>query len=182
VIAATNANLDMMVERGTFRRDLYYRLKVVTIHVPALRDRRADLPELIEGFLDELSRANAVPRKRVAPAVLEALSAYDWPGNVRELKNVLESVLVASPGRRSGRGPPALDRPRRGPSARPMVAVGTTLESMERELIRPTLESRGETGPTAPSSSGSACGPSRGRSALWPGHRLQAPPAPPSRP
>ena len=144
VIAATNANLDMMVERGTFRRDLYYRLKVVTIHVPALRDRRADLPELIEGFLDELSRANAVPRKRVAPAVLEALSAYDWPGNVRELKNVLESVLVASPGETIGLEdlPPSIARAV-APPLRPMVAVGTTLESMERELIKTTLESAG---------------------------------------
>jgi two-component system response regulator HydG len=144
VIAATNANLDMMVERGTFRRDLYYRLKVVTIHVPALRDRRADLPELIEGFLDELSRANAVPRKRVAPAVLDALSTYDWPGNVRELKNVLESVLVASPGETITLEdlPPSIARAV-APPGRPTVAPGTTLESMERELIKATLESSG---------------------------------------
>jgi two-component system NtrC family response regulator/two-component system response regulator HydG len=144
VIAATNANLDMMVERGTFRRDLYYRLKVVTIHVPALRDRRADLPELIEGFLDELSRANAVPRKRVAPEVLDALSSYDWPGNVRELKNVLESVLVASPGESITLEdlPPSIARAV-APKGPPAAAPGTTLETMERELIRATLESAG---------------------------------------
>ena len=144
VIAATNADLESMVQRGTFRRDLYYRLKVVTIHVPPLRDRRADLPELIEGFLDELSRSNAVPRKPVAPEVLEALSAYDWPGNVRELKNVLESVLVASPGEhvRLEDLPPSIARAVM-PPLRPTVAPGTTLESMERELIRATLESAG---------------------------------------
>ena len=144
VIAATNADLDSMVERGTFRRDLYYRLKVVTIHVPPLRDRRADLPELIEGFLDELSRSNAVPRKAVAPEVLEALSAYDWPGNVRELKNVLESVLVASPGERVHLEdlPPSIARAV-APPRRPTLSPGTTLESMERELIRATLESAG---------------------------------------
>jgi len=144
VIAATNANLEQMVERGTFRRDLYYRLKVVTIHVPALRDRRADLPELIEGFLDELSRANAVPRKLIAADVLGALSAYDWPGNVRELKNVLESVLVASPGETITLDdlPPSIARAVAAP-LRPTVAAGTTLESMERELIKATLESAG---------------------------------------
>jgi len=133
-----------MVERGTFRRDLYYRLKVVTIHVPALRDRRADLPELIEGFLDELSRANAVPRKLIAADVLGALSAYDWPGNVRELKNVLESVLVASPGETITLDdlPPSIARAVAAP-LRPTVAAGTTLESMERELIKATLESAG---------------------------------------
>jgi DNA-binding NtrC family response regulator len=144
VIAATNADLEAMVERGTFRRDLYYRLKVVTIHVPPLRDRRADLPELIEGFLDELSRSNAVPRKAVAPEVLEALSVYDWPGNVRELKNVLESVLVASPGERVHLEdlPPSIARAV-APPRRPSLVPGTTLESMERELIRATLESAG---------------------------------------
>ena len=144
VIAATNANLEQMVERGTFRRDLYYRLKVVTIHVPALRDRRADLAELIEGFLDELSRANAVPRKPMARDVLDALSAYDWPGNVRELKNVLESVLVASPGEAITLEdlPPSIARAA-APPVRPPLAPGTTLESMERELIKATLESSG---------------------------------------
>ena len=144
VIAATNADLEAMVERGTFRRDLYYRLKVVTIHVPPLRDRRADLPELIEGFLDELSRSNAVPRKQVAPEVLDALSAYGWPGNVRELKNVLESVLVASPGERVRLEdlPPSIARAV-APPLRPNLTAGTTLESMERELIRATLESSG---------------------------------------
>ena len=144
VIAATNADLEAMVERGTFRRDLYYRLKVVAIHVPPLRDRRADLPELIEGFLDELSRSNAVPRKAVAPEVLEALSVYDWPGNVRELKNVLESVLVASPGERVHLEdlPPSIARAV-APPRRPSLVPGTTLESMERELIRATLESAG---------------------------------------
>jgi len=144
VIAATNADLEAMVERGTFRRDLYYRLKVVTIHVPPLRDRRADLPELIEGFLDELSRSNAVPRKAVAPEVLEALSVYDWPGNVRELKNGLESVLVASPGERVHLEdlPPSIARAV-APPRRPSLVPGTTLESMERELIRATLESAG---------------------------------------
>jgi DNA-binding NtrC family response regulator len=144
VIAATNANLETMVEQGAFRRDLYYRLKVVSIAVPPLRERREDIPDLVDSFLDELSRANAVPRKSVAPEALEALAAYAWPGNVRELKNVLESLLVSSPGDRIGSGdlPPAILRERAAP-IRPVFALGTTIAQMERELIRATLETTG---------------------------------------
>ncbi|HEX4826555.1 MAG TPA: sigma-54 dependent transcriptional regulator [Candidatus Polarisedimenticolaceae bacterium] len=144
VIAATNADLEAMVESGAFRRDLYYRLKVVTIQVPPLRDRRSDIPTLVEAFLDELARANAVPRKSISPEALEALSGYQWPGNVRELKNILESVLVSSPGDRilPEDLPPSVLRERAAP-ARPVVAAGTKLEDMERDLIRATLEQTG---------------------------------------
>ena len=144
VITATNADLEAMVERGSFRRDLYYRLKVVTIAVPALRERRADIPELIDGFLDELARSNAVPRKSVSPEALEALRAYDWPGNVRELKNVLESVLVASPGDaiRLDDLPPSVSRAVPQPS-RPAWTPGTTLAAMERDVILATLHAAG---------------------------------------
>jgi transcriptional regulator with PAS, ATPase and Fis domain len=144
VIAATNADLEAMVERGAFRRDLYYRLKVVTIQVPPLRERRGDIATLVEAFLDELARANAVPRKTISPAALEALSNYQWPGNVRELKNILESVLVSSPGDRilPEDLPPSVLRERAAP-ARPVVSAGTRLEDMERDLIRATLEQTG---------------------------------------
>ena len=144
VIAATNADLEAMVERGAFRRDLYYRLKVVTIQVPPLRDRRSDIPTLVEAFLDELSRTNAVPRKSISPEALEALSGYQWPGNVRELKNILESVLVSSPGDRilPEDLPPSVLRERAAPP-RAFVAAGTKLEDMERDLIRATLEQTG---------------------------------------
>ena len=87
-----------MVSSGQFRRDLYYRLKVVTILVPPLRERRADIPALVETFLDQLSRANAVKRKSISPAALAVLQTHQWPGNVRELKNTLESLLVSAPG------------------------------------------------------------------------------------
>lgn len=144
VIAATNADLEELVARNRFRRDLYYRLKVVTIAVPPLRDRREDIPGLVETFLGQLSRANAVPRKTILPAAMARLQEYQWPGNVRELKNVLESILVSSPGDSididalptSMHGGPATD-------GDPVLNPGTTLEEMERELIRRTLEFTG---------------------------------------
>jgi DNA-binding NtrC family response regulator len=144
VIAATNAELEKMVERGAFRRDLYYRLKVVTIPVPPLRDRRSDIPPLVEAFLDELARANAVPRKAIDPAALEALTEYAWPGNVRELKNVLESVLVSSAGDwiRPEDLPPAIVREAPG-AERAELAPGMKLADAEAILIRRTLEHTG---------------------------------------
>jgi transcriptional regulator with PAS, ATPase and Fis domain len=144
VIAATNADLEAMVESGAFRRDLYYRLKVVTIQVPPLRERRPDIPILVEAFLDELARSNAVPRKTISPDALEALAGYSWPGNVRELKNILESVLVSSHGERilPADLPPSVVR-ERVPPARTAITAGTRLEDMERDLIRATLEQTG---------------------------------------
>ncbi len=144
VIAATNADLEGAVTRGLFRQDLYYRLKVVTIHVPPLRERRWDIPVLVETFLDELSRANAVPRKAVSPEALAALEAYQWPGNVRELKNVIESVLVSTLGELIRREdlPPAIARPASAPEGEGLMP-GMTLADMEREMIRTTLEHTG---------------------------------------
>jgi DNA-binding NtrC family response regulator len=138
VIAATNADLEGMVARSGFRRDLYYRLKVVTIQVPPLRERQSDIPFLVEAFLEELSRINAVPRKTITPEALEALSAYAWPGNVRELKNLLESLLVSVPGEVVR--VQDLPSPIQGAElAAPESMPGMTLAEMERELIRRTL-------------------------------------------
>ncbi len=144
VIAATNADLEALVERGSFRRDLYYRLKVVSIHVPPLRERREDIPALVEAFLEDLSRTNAVRRKTVTAGALAALEAYHWPGNVRELKNVLESLLVSTSGEviRAEDLPPSI-APKRDAAERPDLRPGTTLTEMERELIRRTLEHTG---------------------------------------
>jgi DNA-binding NtrC family response regulator len=145
VIAATNADLEAMVARATFRQDLYYRLKVVTITVPPLRERRADIAQLVEIFLDELSRGNAVRRKTVTPEAMTALQAYAWPGNVRELKNVLESLLVSTPGDTVDLAdlPAAIARRSARVPAAEGVTPGTTLAQMERELIRRTLEHTG---------------------------------------
>jgi len=144
LIAATNADLERMVDEKTFRQDLYYRLKVVSLRVPALRQRRLDIPYLIDTFLDELSRSNAVKRKNVAPAALAALTAHAWPGNVRELKNLLESLLVTTDGDEIGvEDLPSSIRGSRAEVEANELAAGTTLEQMERALIRRTLEHTG---------------------------------------
>jgi DNA-binding NtrC family response regulator len=144
LITATNANLEALVERGTFRRDLYWRLKVVTINVPPLRERQSDIPDLVEAFLEELSRSNAVPRKAVTAEAMRALEAYHWPGNVRELKNVLESLLVASPGDlvEIGDLPPAVVR-ESARVERADLTPGMKLADAEALLIRRTLEHTG---------------------------------------
>lgn len=144
LIAATNADLEHMVQEGTFRKDLYYRLKVVSLLVPPLRERRLDIPYLIDTFLDELSGSNAVQRRNVSPDAMAALTDHAWPGNVRELKNLLESLLVTTDGDEIGIEdlPQSVRGPRAEVEASELVA-GTTLEQMERTLIRRTLEHTG---------------------------------------
>jgi DNA-binding NtrC family response regulator len=100
VIAATHRNLADCVKDRTFREDLYYRLNVVHIEVPPLRERRGDIPVLLNHFLSTFSSAHRLPRPELAADALHRLATYDWPGNVRELKNVAERLVVGS---RSGR-------------------------------------------------------------------------------
>lgn len=97
LVAATNKDLSEAVKRGEFREDLYYRLNVVNIHMPPLRERREDIPVLVAHFMDKLADSSKSP-KRFAPEALEYLSAYEWPGNVRQLENVVERCLVLSAG------------------------------------------------------------------------------------
>jgi two-component system nitrogen regulation response regulator GlnG len=98
IIAATNQDLDAMVATGRFRRDLYYRLKVITIALPPLRDRRQDIPLLTEHFLQRLSRELDKPVRSASPDLLELLANHDWPGNVRELQSTLKHALVRAAG------------------------------------------------------------------------------------
>ena len=96
VVAATNRDLARMVEEGTFREDLYWRLRVVTLNMPPLRERKSDILVLCEHFLTEIAEANGKAPKPFADEVLPALMAYDWPGNVRELRTVIEHGVVMS--------------------------------------------------------------------------------------
>ena len=98
VIAATNRNLRELISQGQFRDDLYYRLNVIHIVVPPLRDRREDIPELVEHFLGRYVAANRSPVTEVSPAAMKALTAHSWPGNVRELENVIERLVVNAKG------------------------------------------------------------------------------------
>jgi DNA-binding NtrC family response regulator len=93
VLAATNRDLAREVERGTFRRDLYYRLNVITLRLPPLRDRKEDIPELAGHFL-----ARYGPDCQLSSALLEAMTAYDWPGNVRELENCIQRMVAVNSG------------------------------------------------------------------------------------
>jgi two-component system response regulator AtoC len=94
VIAATNRDLEQMMRQGTFREDLYYRLQVIEVHVPPLRERREEIPQLIEFFL--LKFASVYHRPAVRPSIVlqDALLSYDWPGNIRELENMMKRLVV----------------------------------------------------------------------------------------
>jgi len=94
VIATTNKNLEKEIEKGAFREDLYYRLNVIPIHVPPLRDRIEDLPVLVSTFLEEFAVQNRSKRKTMSPAAISILSNYGWPGNVRELRNLVERLAI----------------------------------------------------------------------------------------
>jgi transcriptional regulator with PAS, ATPase and Fis domain len=98
VIAATNRELRDMVRQGTFREDLFYRLNVIQIAVPPLRERRQDIPLLVEHFLGQFAARNRSAIERVSPAAMKALTEYSWPGNVRELENVIERMVVTVTG------------------------------------------------------------------------------------
>ncbi|UCC49476.1 MAG: sigma-54-dependent Fis family transcriptional regulator [Gemmatimonadota bacterium] len=98
VIAATNRDLRQAVALNEFRRDLYYRLNVLHIHMPPLRERPEDIPLLVHEFIRELSREHQREFKGIAPEAMEILVQYDWPGNVRELSNLVESMVVLAPG------------------------------------------------------------------------------------
>jgi len=98
IIAATNVDLKQLVREGKFRDDLYYRLNVITIDIPALRNRREDIPLMVEFFLDKFSKENEKPLRQISPEALRPLMDYNWPGNVRELENVIERAVVLSTG------------------------------------------------------------------------------------
>jgi two-component system nitrogen regulation response regulator NtrX len=97
VIAATNKDLEAEIENGTFREDLYYRLNVIPIEVPPLRERNEDLPMLVDAFLEEAAHKNRIAKKRIPPEVLDLLANHNWPGNVRELKNLIERLVIMVP-------------------------------------------------------------------------------------
>ncbi len=99
IVAATNKSLDQEILQGRFREDLYYRLNVVPFRVPALRERLTDIPLLVRHFVAQFYRREGREAKAFLPEAVEALAGYEWPGNVRELKNIIERILIMTPGR-----------------------------------------------------------------------------------
>jgi len=98
VIAATNKDLKAEIAAGRFRDDLLYRLNVVPIEVPPLRGRRGDIPQLLEHFMEQLTRGGGLPRKELDQEAVKRLASHDWPGNIRELRNAVERLLILTPG------------------------------------------------------------------------------------
>jgi transcriptional regulator with PAS, ATPase and Fis domain len=94
IIAATSANLDQMVKENTFREDLYYRLNVIPINLPPLRERREDIPLLLHRFISHFCQLHKLATKTLAPHVMKAMMAYEWPGNVRQLENFCERMVA----------------------------------------------------------------------------------------
>jgi DNA-binding NtrC family response regulator len=135
LLALTNVDLDDAVRRRAFREDLFYRLNVVRIHVPPLRERREDVAPLAERFLAAYAAKHGRPARRFDPAALAALAAYDFPGNVRELANVVERAVVVAEGAEVGAGhlPEAI--PATASSARGRRARRPTLAELEGEYI-----------------------------------------------
>ena len=121
IIAATNVDLQRMVDDGRFREDLYYRLHVITVQLPALRDRRDDIPLLTQHFLEKYGEENHKTHLEITPEALDLLIEHDWPGNVRELENVIERAVVLSHRQPHRRRPGAGQRPQQ--QALPDAAV-----------------------------------------------------------
>ncbi len=142
VITATNRNLEEMIEQGKFRLDLYYRINVFPIYVPPLRERRSDLLELSDHFLEKYSRQNGKRVVRISTPAIDMLMAYHWPGNVRELENIIErAVLLAQDGVIHGYHlPPTLQTAESSGTASPQT-LQDTLASVEREMIVEALKS-----------------------------------------
>jgi DNA-binding NtrC family response regulator len=150
IVAATNVDLRRAVEDGRFREDLYYRLNVIAVQLPPLRQRKEDIPALVNHFVDRYARENDKPVRGLTPEALQALMDYDWPGNVRELENVIERGVVLSTEGVIGRDlipdhvrstpsfhVPHISVPPEGISLREVIA------DFERRLIESTLESTG---------------------------------------
>src|SRR6266480_3860815 len=150
IIAATNVDLRKLMEEGRFREDLYYRLHVINIQLPPLRDRKDDVPLLVQHFLEKYGEENRKPGLEVSPEALDMLMAYDWPGNVRELENVIERAVVLSSGRRIGTDliPDHIGRPSMFQMPRFVVppegiSFKEVITDFEKRLIESTLEAAG---------------------------------------
>jgi len=145
VIAATNRDLRQLVVDGQFQSDLFYRLNVIPVHIPPLRERREDIPVLIDHFVRKHAQRTGKPIDSLEDGVLAALQQYDWPGNARELENTIERAVVLSTGRKlavrdiSVVAPPLTQTP-----ALPSLRLHQNLEWAERETVRRALDqSRG---------------------------------------
>ena len=141
IIAATNLELEKSVNEGNFRNDLYYRLNVVPIDIPPLRNRREDIPILIETFLFEACKAQNQSQKKLGNDTLKILIDYQWPGNVRELRNIVQRLVVTSPSDViHPENLPVQLAPNKDNRGHLSIPLGNTIAETEAELIRHTLQ------------------------------------------
>ena len=141
VVSATNKDLKAMSERGEYREDLYYRLNVVEIRIPPLREHRADIEPLLKSYISFFAKENEVEPVEIEPDALEVLSKYDWPGNIRELRNFCENIVVMNPTRKlSAKN---LDAKFSFPTRHDTAAPALSKKENELELIRKALEASG---------------------------------------
>jgi len=140
VIAATHQNVESLITTGKFREDLYYRLNVIRIDLPALRERPEDIPLLARAFVEEFCRANGKPNLKMSPKLVNALQQFEWRGNVRELRNVVERLVVYAEGNElTPKDLPRELMPEGDKSATVTLQAGMTLKDAEREMIKATL-------------------------------------------
>jgi len=141
LIAATNRDLRAALEEGTFREDLYYRLNVVAIDIPPLREHKEDIPALAQFFLERFARESGKPAKKITPQAVRKMMDYHWPGNVRELQNIIERGLALCSGDALDAGDIHLDppSPRAAADSIPFLPEGMTLDRWEEEMIREAL-------------------------------------------
>jgi len=141
IIAATNRDLELLVEGRKFRHDLYYRINVFPIHVPPLRERKTDIPLLADYFVEKYGKANNNTISRISTQAIDMLMSYHWPGNVRELENCIErAVLLSTDGVIHGRHlPPTLQTPRKGAVER-TGTLESALTSLERDMLMDALK------------------------------------------
>ena len=141
LVAATNRNLRAALEQGTFREDLYYRLNVVPIDIPPLREHKDDIPDLVEHFLERFARNAGKPIRAISPAALQKLTCFHWPGNIRELENIIERAVALSSSAVLEVADIHLDAPSAAPSAgaHAFLPEGVTLEQWEDQMILEAL-------------------------------------------
>ena len=143
IIAATTRPLAELVAEGRFREDLYYRLAVVTLSVPPLRDRKSDIPQLVEAFVRDFNQRNGTKLTGVTPQLMDRFMEHAWPGNIRELRNAVESAAVLAD------GPQITEADARAgdfavhPAAAPRFPTTATLAELERQIIEERLRSAG---------------------------------------
>ena len=142
VIAATNRNLEELIEKGEFREDLYYRLNVFPIHLPPLRQRRTDIPLLADFFVEKYSKVHHKSIKRISTPAIDMLMSYHWPGNVRELENCIErAVILSQDDVIHGHHLPPTLQTAEASGTKPKGTLTSALEGVERELLLEALKS-----------------------------------------